>query len=191
MSLRVRSERLVGWHLTACWHCGAWRRLRASGHQPALKAASCQIKPLRRCSPKSTSSHSRHATSKRFKSVIEQNRQGYFIALRQTHATVRTDAPNWQPWITFFLSSLCSQVKRLEVKIEREQLMLATLPQLSMQILWIAKEQGRVTLTSAQLNTQANRNTVRLHIRKLIVSGQLEQHGIGRSTWYSPVIRPT
>ena len=123
-------------------------------------------------------------------SVIEQNKQGYYVALRQTQATVRTDAPNWQPWVTFFLSSLCSQVKRLEVKIEREQLMLATLPQLSMQILLIAREQGRVTLTSAQLNTKANRNTIRLHIRKLIASGQLEQHGVGRSTWYSPVVWP-
>ena len=68
-------------------------------------------------------------------SVIEQNKQGYYIALRQTQGTIRTDAPDWQPWLTFFLSSLCSQVKRLEVKIEREQLLLATLPELSMQIL--------------------------------------------------------
>ena len=62
------------------------------------------------------------------------------IALRQTQGTIRTDAPDWQPWLTFFLSSLCSQVKRLEVKIEREQLLLATLPELSMQILVIARE---------------------------------------------------
>ena len=124
-------------------------------------------------------------------SVIEQSKQGYYMALRQTQATVRTDTPNWQPWITFFLSSLCTQVKRLEVKIEREQLMLTNLPQLAMQIVLIAREQGRVTLTSAQLNTQANRNTIRLHIRKLIALGQLEQHGAGRSTWYSPVSWPT
>ena len=122
--------------------------------------------------------------------VIEQNKQGYYIALRQTQGTVRTDVPNWQPWIAFFLSSLCSQVKRLEVKIEREQLMLAMLPQLSMQILLIAREQGRVTLASAQLNTQANRNTVRAHMRKLVALRQLEQHGTGRSTWYTPAIRP-
>ncbi len=119
-------------------------------------------------------------------SVIEQNKQGYYIALRQTQGTIRTDAPDWQPWLTFFLSSLCSQVKRLEVKIEREQLLLATLPELSMQILVIAREQGRVTLSSAELNTKANRNTIRVHLRKLISAGQLVQHGSGRSTWYSP-----
>lgn len=131
-----------------------------------------------------------HVPYSSLESVIEQNKKGYYIALRQAQGTVRTDAPNWQPWVTFFLSSLCSQVKRLEVKIEREHLMLATLPQLSMQILLIAREQGRVSLASAQLNTQANRNTIRVHLRKLIALGQLEQHGTGRSTWYSPIIRP-
>lgn len=88
-------------------------------------------------------------------SVIEQNKQAYYIALRQTQGTIRTDAPNWQPWITFFLSSLVSQVKRLEVKIEREHLLLATLPKLSMDLLTIAREHGRLTVASAQAQTGA------------------------------------
>lgn len=47
-----------------------------------------------------------------------------------------------------------------------------------------------MTLKSAQLSIQVNRNTIRLHIRKLIASGQIEHHGDGRSTWYSPVVWP-
>lgn len=119
-------------------------------------------------------------------SVIEQNKQGYYIALRQTQGTIRTEAPNWQPWIAFFLSSLCSQVKRLEIKIEREQLLLATLPELSLQLLTIACEHGRVTVASAQAQTKANRHTIRLHMGKLLAAGQLVQQGAGRGTWYSP-----
>jgi Fic family protein len=119
-------------------------------------------------------------------SVIEQNKQGYYIALRQTQGTIRTEAPNWQPWIAFFLSSLCSQVKKLEVKIEREQLLLATLPELSIQILTIAREHGRVTIASVQAQTKANRHTIKLHMGKLLAAGQLVQQGVGRGTWYSP-----
>ena len=119
-------------------------------------------------------------------SVIEHNKQGYYIALRQTQSTIRTEAPNWQPWIAFFLSSLCSQVKRLEVKIEREQLLLATLPELSLQLLTIAREHGRVTVASAQAQTGSNRHTIRLHMGKLLAAGQLVQQGTGRGTWYSP-----
>ena len=118
-------------------------------------------------------------------SVIEQNKQGYYIALRQTQGTIRSEAPNWQPWIAFFLSSLCSQVKRLEVKIEREQLLLAALPELSIQLLTIAHEHGRITVASAQAQTGANRHTIRLHMRKLLAAGQLVQQGAGRGTWYS------
>ena len=119
-------------------------------------------------------------------SVIEQNKQGYYIALRQTQGTIRSEAPNWQPWIAFFLSSLCSQVKRLEVKIEREQLLLAVLPELSIQLLTIAREHGRITVASAQAQTGANRHTIRLHMGKLLAAGQLVQQGAGRGTWYSP-----
>ena len=122
-------------------------------------------------------------------SVIEQNKQGYYIALRQTQGTIRTEAPNWQPWIAFFLSSLCSQVKRLEIKIEREQLLLATLPELSIQLLTIAREHGRVTVASAQAKTGANRHTIRLHMGKLLAAGQLVQQGAGRGTWYSPAMQ--
>ncbi|MCX7241389.1 MAG: Fic family protein [Burkholderiales bacterium] len=118
-------------------------------------------------------------------SVIEQNKQGYYIALRQTQGTIRTESPNWQPWITFFLSSLVSQVKRLEVKIEREHLLLATLPELSIALLTIAREHGRLTVARAQAQTGANRNTIKLHISKLLAAGRLVQKGTGRGTWYA------
>lgn len=41
--------------------------------------------------------------------VIEQSKKGYYLALRQTQGTIRTDAPNWQPWLVFFLKSLQQQ----------------------------------------------------------------------------------
>jgi len=36
-------------------------------------------------------------------SVIEQNKDAYYLALRKTQKTIRTSMPNWQPWLTFFL----------------------------------------------------------------------------------------
>jgi Fic family protein len=32
-------------------------------------------------------------------SVIEQSKEGYYLALRQTQGTIRTKKPNWQPWL--------------------------------------------------------------------------------------------
>lgn len=46
-------------------------------------------------------------------SAIEQSKEAYYQALRQTQGTIRTDIPNWQPWLVFFLRTLTEQVKRL------------------------------------------------------------------------------
>jgi Fic family protein len=108
--------------------------------------------------------------------IIEQNKSGYYIALRQTQVTIRTEAPDWQSWIVFFLSALCSQVTRLEEKINREQLLLA-MPKLSSAILLLARENGRVTISDAIARTGANRGTIKLHVGKLVAAGQLIQNG--------------
>jgi len=117
-------------------------------------------------------------------SVIEQNKEAYYLALRQTQGTIRTDAPNWQPWLVFFLHALAEQVLRLNKKIEREKLVLAPLPELSLQIVEFARGHGRVTMGDVIRLTGASRNTLKQHFRALVEQGHLKQHGSGRGVWY-------
>jgi Fic family protein len=117
-------------------------------------------------------------------SVIEENKEGYYLALRQTQGTIRSDAPDWQPWLVFFLRSLAEQVRRLEKKVEREKLVLASLPELSLQIVEFAREHGRITIGEAIKLTAASRNTLKQHFRALVERGHLNQHGSGRGVWY-------
>lgn len=117
-------------------------------------------------------------------SVIELNKEAYYLALRQTQGTIRTDAPNWQPWLVFFLRSLAEQVRRLEKKVEREKLVLASLPDLSLQIVEFAREHGRVTIGDAIKLTGVSRNTLKVHFRNLVERGYLNQQGSGRGVWY-------
>lgn len=117
-------------------------------------------------------------------SVIELNKEAYYLALRQTQGTIRTEAPNWQPWLVFFLRSLAEQVRRLEKKVEREKIVLANLPELSLQIVELAREHGRVTMMDAIKLTGVSRNTLKLHFRDLTERNHLEQHGSGRGVWY-------
>lgn len=117
-------------------------------------------------------------------SVIESNKEAYYLALRQTQGTIRTDTPNWQPWMVFFLHSLAEQVRRLEKKVEREKIVLATLPDLSMQIVEFAREHGRVTIGDAIKFTGVSRNTLKQHFRNLVERGHLSQQGSGRGVWY-------
>ncbi len=117
-------------------------------------------------------------------SVIEQNKEGYYLALRQTQGTLHTDTPNWQPWLLFFLRVLHQQVERLKKKVERERLVLAAMPELSLRIVEQAREHGRVTLKEMSLLTGASRNTLKMHFRRLTENGQLVMHGQGRGVWY-------
>lgn len=117
-------------------------------------------------------------------SVIEQNKETYYLALRQTQGTIRTHAPNWQPWLDFFLRSLAEQVRRLEKKIEHEKIVLAAMPELSLQIVEFARGHGRVTIGEAMKLTGASRNTLKQHFRALVERDTLTQHGSGRGVWY-------
>ncbi len=117
-------------------------------------------------------------------SVIEKSKDSYYLALRQTQGTIRTEEPDWQPWLIFFLKSLQQQKARLEKKIERERLILGDLPELSVQILELCRERGRVTVADAAKVTGVSRNTIKDHLNALTRAGHLEQHGAGRGTWY-------
>jgi Fic family protein len=118
-------------------------------------------------------------------SVIEQSKEGYYLALRQTQGTIRSDAPDWQPWLRFFLRAMQQQMRRLASKVEREKLLLAAMPDLALRIVDQAREHGRVTMSGAVTLTGASRNTLKEHLRMLVERRHLVQHGVGRGTWYS------
>ena len=117
-------------------------------------------------------------------SVIELNKEAYYLALRKTQGSIRTDSPNWQPWLVFFLRSLAEQVRRLEKKVDRERIVLAALPELSLQIVEFTREHGRITIGDAIKLTGVSRNTLKQHFRKLVEHGHLNAQGRGRGVWY-------
>jgi Fic family protein len=117
-------------------------------------------------------------------SIIEQSKENYYLALRQTQGSIRTESPNWQPWVLFFLRSLQKQTKHLLEKIDREKLVLETLPDISVQILEHIQAHGRVTIGEMVKLTRKSRNTLKEHFRILVEKKHLKLHGAGRGAWY-------
>ena len=117
-------------------------------------------------------------------SVIEQSKDAYYLALRRTQKTLRTTTPDWQPWVIFFLKSLHLQKVRLEKKMEHEHVFLGELPKLSVQILELCRQHGRITVADVVRTTGANRNTIKDHMKTLTRAGHLVPHGAGRGAWY-------
>jgi Fic family protein len=118
-------------------------------------------------------------------SVIEQSKEAYYLALRQTQGSIRSGAPNWQPWLLFFLRALHQQMKRLAGKVEREKLILPSIPELSVRILDQVREHGRVSMGDIVKLTGASRNTLKQQFRQLVDKGYLVRRGGGRTTWYT------
>ena len=85
----------------------------------------------------------------------------------------------------FFLSALQRQMHRLRVKIERERLLMGSLPEVSAQLLDLVRDHGRLTIGDAERLSGQNRNTLKQHFRALVADGHLSLNGAGRGAWYS------
>ncbi|WP_212002612.1 Fic family protein [Chitinophaga sp. HK235] len=49
--------------------------------------------------------------------VIEQSKEGYYLALRRTQGSLKTENPDWMPWILFFYASFSSRKPDWKLKL--------------------------------------------------------------------------
>ena len=118
-------------------------------------------------------------------SIIEGNKENYYLALRRTQQSLKKSKPDFNTWLLFFLRSLKKQKKLLEEKIIREKEVLLHLPVLSGEILKLITKHGRLTISELESMTKANRNTIKKYLASLVQSSKIKQHGKGRGTWYT------
>ncbi|MCC7530350.1 MAG: Fic family protein [Candidatus Melainabacteria bacterium] len=117
--------------------------------------------------------------------VIEAGKESYYLALRKTQTTLALDKPDWDPWIQFFLESMQKQKANLQSKISREHLIEGKLPLLSVRILKLIREQGRLKMSDIEALTGESRSTIKLRLNELIGRKMLSRNGKGPSTWYT------
>lgn len=116
-------------------------------------------------------------------SVIERNKESYYLALRRTQGALKSEKPDFTPWLTFFLRALQKQKIHLQNKIEHERHL--HLPELSSHILQYIREHGRMTISNLSDFTKANRNTLKKHLAELAKDQYILKYGKGRATWYT------
>ena len=118
-------------------------------------------------------------------SIIEGNKENYYLALRRTQQSLKKSKPDFNTWLLFFLRSLQKQKRLLEEKIVKEKELSLYLPELSGEILKLINRHGRLTIRELVSMTKANRNTIKKHIALLARSKKIKQNGKGRGTWYT------
>src|SRR5580704_5256895 len=75
-------------------------------------------------------------------SIIERNKDGYYLALRRTQQAIRKEEQSWEPWLAFYFKTMAKQKDNLASKVNDEQALRASLPALSRQILELTKRRG-------------------------------------------------
>jgi len=120
-------------------------------------------------------------------SIIEENKHIYYSSLRRTQRTLEKEKPDYEPWIRFFLNILLKQKDNLKRKIELENNKnnnLYNLPKMSSDILNAINKLKNPKISDILELTNINRNTVKLHLKKLVKNNYIEKFGKGKGTWY-------
>jgi Fic family protein len=120
--------------------------------------------------------------------VIEENKDLYYRALRRTQTTLDSAAPDWEPWLRFFLRCLKKQKDSLAARIDSArsaQVAEEDLGDLACLILQALQRRERLSISQLAEITGGNRNTLKLRLRELVAAGRIKRHGQGRASWYS------
>lgn len=142
-----------------------------------------------------------HASYASLESVIEHNKEAYYLALRRTQTSFEVDA-DWEPWILFFLRSLKSQTESLRKRLDEssdegldkhsESLRPARaadaipdhLTPLAGRLLGLLNSRGTLSVSESAEALGANRHTLKGKFSELVQHGHAELRGKGRGAHY-------
>lgn len=118
-------------------------------------------------------------------SIIEANKESYYLALQRTQKGWQNNQPDWNPWLLFFFQCLQLQKRHLEVKLEKEKILLHMLPALSLHIIELLTLHGRLRSSEIAVLTNANRNTLKKNLAGLVKENYITRNGRGKASWYT------
>lgn len=127
----------------------------------------------------------RYVSYSSLESIIEANKESYYLALQKTQKSWQNGSPDWTPWLLFFLYCLQRQKKHLEVKISKEKLLIEELSPLSRKILELLRSHGELGISEIEILTQANRNTLKKTLLSLVHANYIAMNWKGKATTYS------
>ena len=116
--------------------------------------------------------------------IIEDNKPEYYIALRQSQKTFRTESEDIIPWLTFFLKIILEQSERAVNLLSHEEVSRLLSPQQNMIWEYISSQDDVVTPLQIFQATKIPRSTINQTLIKLLRLKWIEKIGLGRATRY-------
>ena len=118
--------------------------------------------------------------------LIEDNKPDYYIALRKSQKTLKTQNEDVVPWLDFFLSVVWEQAKKAVALLSKEAIEKLFSPK---QLLVLEYFQNAEEVTPGELSKKLKipRPTVNQVLSRLIQFKKIERIGLGRSTRYRKI----
>ncbi len=116
--------------------------------------------------------------------LIEDNKPEYYIALRASQKTLKTNKEDISAWLTFFLKIILEQSEHAINIISHKEVSKLLSPQQDIVWEYIAKQDRVVTPLEISRETSIPRPTINQVLNKLLRLKWIERIGVGRTTRY-------
>lgn len=117
--------------------------------------------------------------------IIEENKQAYYAALRESQLAMRTDPAAFGSWLLFFMRALKSQQRSLQTKLQVEQILLEV-SDVQQRIADFVVAQGRATSQMVASHLSIPAGSVRYHLGILSQRGVIVARGGRKGRYYTP-----
>ena len=118
-------------------------------------------------------------------SIIEASKDAYYRALRGTQKTIWSDKVDYEPWLTFFVTSLQKQKRALEDKIKNiKKVDTDKLSPTAREIMSLFASNSELDISEIVKKTGKNAETVRKSVQSLVKKGYLTKLGTTRGVSY-------
>jgi len=118
-------------------------------------------------------------------SIIEAAREGYYRALRRSQKGIWNGKADYEPWLSFFLTTLQKQKRHLESKLAAMASDDTKLSRNQKAILNLFEEKPEWTSPEIAAHLNMNKETVKKNLKSLVDSGYLIKHGSTKAAWYT------
>ena len=116
--------------------------------------------------------------------VIEANKEGYYRALRRTQANIWSGQADYEPWLSFFLTTLQKQKRHLESKVSVMAGDDAKLSRNQRAILGLFDARPEWTSPEIAAALEMNIETTKKNLKFLVDGGYLSKRGVTKGAWY-------
>lgn len=119
-------------------------------------------------------------------SIVEASKEAYYRALRGTQRTIRSEHINYEPWLSYFITSLHKQKCNLEEKIAAMgQKQHDALSGTFRDIMALFEKKSILGMADIVQALGKNPDTVRKSVQNLVKNGYLKKLGITRGATYT------